>query len=66
MGWCDGVQARDCNTVRATRSAPRAETPAARAGSLGTSRARASETESGSPTVAIVTVSPRQGRAPRP
>jgi len=51
MGWCDGVQARDCNTVRATRSAPRAETPAARAGSLGTSRARASETESGSPSV---------------
>jgi len=53
MGWCDGVQARDCNTVRATRSVPRAETPAARAGSLGTSRARAraSETESGSPSV---------------
>jgi len=25
MGWCDGVQARDCNTVHATRSAPRAE-----------------------------------------
>jgi len=48
MGWCDGVQARDCNTVRATRSAPRAETLAARAGSLGMSWARASETESGS------------------
>jgi len=39
MGWCDGVQARDCNTARATCSVPRAETLAAQAGSLGTSRA---------------------------
>jgi len=51
MGWCDRVQARDCNTIRVTRSAPRAEMLAARAGSLGTSQARASETESGSPSV---------------
>jgi len=51
MGWCDGVQARDCNTARATRSALRAETPAARAGSLGMSWAWASETENGSPSV---------------
>jgi len=51
MGWCDGVQARDRNTARATRSALRAEMPAAWAGSLGMSRARASETEDGSPSV---------------
>jgi len=51
MGWCDGVQVHDCNTVRVMRSAPRAETPAARARSLGMSRAQASETESGSPLV---------------
>jgi len=51
MGWCDGVQACDCNTAHMTRSAPRAETPAARAGSLGMSQAQASETENGSPSV---------------
>jgi len=51
MGWCDGVQAHDCNTARVTRSAPRAETPAAQAGSLGMSQARATEAEDGSPSV---------------
>jgi len=48
MGWCDRVQACDCNTARTTRSAPRAETPAAQAGILGTSQARASEAKDGS------------------
>jgi len=51
MGWCDGVQARDRNMVRMTRRAPRAETLAARAGSLGTSQARATEAKVGSPSV---------------
>ena len=48
MGWCDGVQARDCNMARVIRSVPRAETLVAQAGSLGMSQARASETENGS------------------
>ena len=51
MGWCEGVQAHDRNMAHTMRCAVRAEMPAARAGSLGTSRARASETESGSPSV---------------
>jgi len=51
MGWCDGVQACDCNMVRTTCCAPRAETPAAWAGSLGTSWAWATEAEDRSPSV---------------
>jgi len=51
MGWCDGVQAHDCNMACVTRSALRAETPVAWAGSLGMSWAWASETEDGSPSV---------------
>jgi len=48
MGWCDGVQVRDRNMARATRSVLRAETPAAWAGSLGMSWAQATEAENGS------------------
>ena len=51
MGWCDGVQVRDCNTVHVTRRALRAETPVAQAGSLGMSQAQATEAEDGSPLV---------------
>ena len=51
MGCCDGVQACDHNTACVTCSAPRAETPVAWAGSLGMSRAQASEAEDGSPSV---------------
>ena len=53
MGWCDGVQTHDCNTARTMRSALRAETPAAQAGSLGTSWARATEAKDGSPSVRL-------------
>ena len=53
MGWCDRVQVHDRNTARATRSVPRAETPVARARSLGTSQARATEAKDGSPSVRL-------------
>jgi len=53
MGWCDGVQSRDCNTAHVTRSALRAEMPAVRARSLGTSWARATEAEDRSPSVRL-------------
>ena len=51
MGWCDGVQVCDHHTVRVMRRAPRAETPAAWAGSLGMPRVRVTEAEDGSPSV---------------
>jgi len=40
IGWCDGVQVHDHNMVHTTCRAPRAETPAVWARSLGAPQAR--------------------------
>ena len=51
MGWCDGVQACDRNTVCTMCRALRAETPVEWAGSLGMPQARITEAEHRSPLV---------------